>query len=227
VEEGEAMRIAIILLSALLISSCLFGCAAQEKKDDVDGWITEEQNRSNQGRIYPVEEMQEGYVYSVDIQPLDVEYLIDPFDPSRYSIWRLHYYGNIGDPPREVSFIVQRSVMSVNMIGSGFYYDTLEEEYLCTFESAQELEDLILYVAQYPDVFFDHSLFDPVEGVYNLPEGCTEWFKLSYSDGAVGNENTRYEIVKGFVPDDPVPEIQYVLETFKNEFIPEILRNPM
>jgi len=101
------------------------------------------------------------------------------------------------------------------------------ENYYCEFTDIQPFLDIVDYIGQHPDIFFDYSEFG---GEPELPiawPGGDEMFSFQLLDCREGRSNLNYCIAKGIGGDKPaVPEVENVINMIKNAFMDELLQHP-
>ena len=144
---------------------------------------------------------------------------------------------NISDPDYSWSWGISYRRVDPTILWSELVYEPEDGSLSCTdgvrysyvFPSAQAFMDLVDYIAERPDTFFDYSEFEGAPpGEYILPEGCEEHFCFGVRMyGRPGDDRHDYCIAKGIVPGEPVPEeIQYVIDELRN-LREELLQHPV
>ena len=159
-------------------------------------------------------------------EPLPSSYLSEIGNPEKYLDWTLAMYGyDTSTPPKYVYTNVTLSNEQGILFGAADIPGS-DDSFYHTFPSNQAFIDLIGYMYQHQDIFFDYSEFNGAPpGEFILPQGAEEYFQLTLAGYDVYGHD--YCIAKGLVNGGPnPPEIEYVFNEIKTEFLNEILLHP-
>ena len=175
---------------------------------------------------------------SIRFEPLPVEYLSYINDPEMDVRWEIsfHVYDN-SQPPRKVVFSV---IYNCGICGSEKYgniggelyavgnlADNYREGYSCELPSIQPFLDIVQYIEQHPDIFFDYAEYDVGPSLPMPFSGGEEFFSLRLLYYNIGWKKHYFSITKGIGGDLPkVPEIEHVINMIKDAFMDELLQHP-
>jgi hypothetical protein len=158
-------------------------------------------------------------------EPMPQSYLADIDNPDADLHWAISAgLKDNSNPPELFQLSITLHSCGWNMLTGGAMSLSTPSSFDWTFSSPQPFFDLIDYIDQHPDVFFDYSEFSgtpPCE--ISLPQGTIEYFQLLVL--GYGVEGHYYTIAKGTVEGGP-PEIDYVISTIKTEFFNEMINHP-
>jgi hypothetical protein len=218
--------ISITIISMLLLSqACSFNRSIPQTSNVSDS------SSSNEGVNEAIpsegEVLEYRRAYYLPMQPENLDNIHDPAS----SQWQLFYgYSN---PEAYVYFAVKYDV-GIDYL-QAFGETRLNAESITyertAFPSSQPFLDLIDYMGNHPDVFFNHSEFENQEpGDYDQSVGGLEGFNLQVSAWQTTEEGRPiyYIIHKAVMPGEEVPvELRYVLDTIRTEFAEQIAGRPI
>ena len=214
---------AIILLCLLAVSSCHPKHDAPESIDSTQSEVQENDSASGQSE----NQLHARMDYCV---PMEADYLTYINDPMKASQWQLLYSNR--DPENSMSCDLGYNVTPNELLGSGGQWrnETAEAFDLVEFSSPQPFLDLVEYLDDHSDFFFNHSEFEGLEpGECAFPDGFIEGFALCVSAGYdIDERPVYYRILKAVTPGEEVPEeLRYVLDTIRTEFAEQIAGRPI
>jgi len=136
--------------------------------------------------------------------------------------WNITIYTfDNSNPPRPMrSTVSSPTVFISHAFGVGSLLG-IPGEYYCEFPDLTPFTELIVYMRDHPDVFFDYTEFQGGFW-YTLPQGYDEY--LRFEIGVEGDQNF-YGIAKPLMPSGNPPEIEYVFDQL-HLYRDEILQHP-
>ncbi len=164
---------------------------------------------------------------AVEYQPMPPENLEDIYNAQ--TKWMINFWTwDHSDPPNHMWSAVVYNPSDRKLQGLGTMAYAPSQDYRYDFPTPKTFLDLIDYMGDHPDVFFDHAEFENApEGKYTTPENADEFFVLSYRPRESSN---GFWISKSIVKGDEIPEeipeeIQHVIDEL-HKFRDEILQHP-
>jgi hypothetical protein len=217
------MRILNIII-LLLIGLPLLSCSANSEVNSVpcDGRVLNDNSPKNSTTVLSGD------------YPMPVELAANINTPGSHPLFQIGFYTfNLEQPPVDMFCNLYYHIDELDGRGEVLRppppYDVEVYEYV--FPSGQVFTDLVEYMADNPDIFFDYSEFEgQPSGTFAFPEGTSEGFYLSlraaYPNPVTGNDDD-YTIAKGIVPGQPsVAEIEYVIDQLR-DLRDELLEHPV
>jgi len=130
------------------------------------------------------------------------------------------------NPEANLTMWLQYDRVSGKVVALGDRRD-FSAQYAYTFTSTQGFIDLVDYILAHQDVFFNYEEFNPSRpGWVFPPEDANESFQLMLLNYSIAHVYHDYCIFKSISPSNPVPEIQYVIDTLKTQFKDVLLQHP-
>ena len=208
----------------------LLGCVESETQPDNSRNATVQASNAESTEVG--EASQEGVIadvlrpaYYIPMEPEELSAVYD-----RYSYQWLLYYDF---PEQGLRYRISYDVIGDKLEGSGYVFLNMgqDEEFSeLEFSSSQPFLDLIEYIGEHTDYFFNHQEFEGQEpGELSAPEDYIEAFGLRVGARYQIDDRPVYFIIqKAVVPDDEVPEeLRYVLDTIRTEFAEPIAGRPI
>jgi len=196
----------------LLASVC---CSANKVVEKTSGPDKSESTSAKSGQSpdesQPSDESAE---FNVEYYPITAEQLekvdVKSGDPENIDVWSLNFRGFDRDGKEvflEAAYSPDSEVIYVNALYSG-----ADKVFSCETSETGMFVDLIEYINSEPDIFLDQSEFAfGIPGMFHYPTGSTETFSIIY--------NEKYIIARGYVPDNPRPEIVHAIDMIKSTFL--------
>jgi len=177
--------------------------------------------------VYNVCAMQPGLT---EFEPLPIE-ILDGIESIGESVQIKIVYADFSNIDPESNIRMGLKYHHDDNVVTGFGVDDVyTQEYDHIFTDPQPFWDILNYIEQYPDVFFDYSEFETIPQSHFLPpEGGVKTFGVEIIGDPYGDSmEYNYCIVKWAVEGEPVSdELQYVFDTLQTEFMDELVTHPV
>jgi len=158
-------------------------------------------------------------------EPMPQSYLAEIRNPDADLQWVLSAgVRDTSDPPEYYQMTLGLHSNGWNVLYGTAMCVSSRAEFSYIFPSSRPFIDLIGYIDENPEVFFNYSEFQSTPPcALTFPEGSEGGFQLVLL--GYGVEGHYYTIAKELLPGGP-PEIEYVISTIETEFLPELLQHP-
>jgi hypothetical protein len=212
-------KISILLLVTLVIAAS--GCTGSDKVHANTDQSSEQTSTNN------IQAQRNGSIPAIVLrkEPMPPEILenIDAYD------WMITFHTfNDNQPPQPIraNFGLRYWGEERELVAGADDETDPWQSYYYDFPSIQPFEDILDYIKENEESFFDYSEFINAEpGWYNIPTS-EEWFILSAEDSDTHEAGYEYIIVTEFPDEPPVPdEFTWVFDQLR-ELRDEVLQHP-
>ena len=161
---------------------------------------------------------------NITYEPLTPEHLSEIDSPEPNGYWEMEYVGVCN----EISTAEMDVRIVYNLQPDSLYASTLlsdDSSFYYDFPSSQPFLDIVDYIREHPDVFFDHSEFNDENYLSVYSMDSDKYLRFSLNSYYIRGRGRYYCIVK-ITEDPPVPEIEHVFEMIETSIIEELLKHP-
>lgn len=200
----------------MLLFSGLSSCGLSEPKETSYDNGSTFVNSVSDGEFFQDESVQ---TFTIEYYPITMEQLdnvdVPSGDPDVIDIWHLTFRGidleTSAEILLEVAYSPDSELMYINVLHPSF-----ESVVECETSRTELFVDLVNYIKSEQYVFMDGSEFAfGIPGMYHFPQDSIETFSLSV--------NEYYIIARGRVAGQSRPEIDFVIDSIKSDFLGLVL----